>query len=76
VWPLCEKYAINKTSLALSFILSYQEISTVIPGIRTARHAAENTQGIIQLSLEDVGLLETAYSKYFSEVVDKMELQG
>jgi hypothetical protein len=30
VWPLCEKYGISKTSLALSYILSYEAVSTVI----------------------------------------------
>src|SRR5262245_17966273 len=35
VWELCKKYNCTKTQLALSYILSYPEISTVIPGIRT-----------------------------------------
>ncbi|MEJ7672513.1 MAG: aldo/keto reductase [Chitinophagaceae bacterium] len=32
VWELCKKYNISKTSLALSFILSFDSVSTVIPG--------------------------------------------
>lgn len=35
VWKLCSKYNCSKTQLALSYILSYKEVSTIIPGIRT-----------------------------------------
>jgi aryl-alcohol dehydrogenase-like predicted oxidoreductase len=39
VWPLAEQYHISRAALALSFILSFNEICTVIPGIRTAEQA-------------------------------------
>lgn len=58
VWQLCEKYNISKTQLALSFILSYPEVSTIIPGIRTAEHAQSNTQGLIQLDKDDKEFIE------------------
>ena len=32
VWLLCEKYNLTKTELALSYILGFPQISTVIPG--------------------------------------------
>src|SRR6202008_2068452 len=35
VWRLCEKYDCSKAQLALSYILSYPEVSVIIPGIRT-----------------------------------------
>jgi len=76
VWPLCQKYGINKTSLALSYILSYEAVSTVIPGIRTAQHAIDNTTNIIQLDKADVTLIEQAFDTHFAAVVDLMELQG
>jgi aryl-alcohol dehydrogenase-like predicted oxidoreductase len=76
IWPLCQKYGISKTALALSFILSYDEMSTVIPGIRTSFHAIDNTSGIIQLNKEDIILIETAYTDHFAYVVDLMEQQG
>lgn len=76
IWPLCQKYGISKTALALSFILSYKEISTVIPGIRTSFHAIENTTGITQLETEDIALIETAYTDHFVNVVELMEEQG
>lgn len=76
VWPLCEKYSINKTSLALSYILSYDAVSTVIPGIRTPQHAIDNTAGIKRLANEDIELIEHAFTTYFAAVVDLMEKQG
>ncbi len=76
IWPLCEQYGINKTSLALSYILSHEAVSTVIPGIRTAQHAIDNTSGIIQLKKEDLEIINKAFDTHFAEVVDAMELQG
>jgi len=76
VWPLCEKYNISKTSLALSFILSFDSVSTVIPGIRTPQHAIDNTKDIIQLSNEDVNYLKDLYNSDWKEVVELMEKQG
>ncbi|HET9431158.1 MAG TPA: aldo/keto reductase [Chitinophagaceae bacterium] len=58
VWLLCEKYACTKTQLALSYILSYPEVATIIPGIRTATQAKENTSGFISLDPEDRNLIE------------------
>lgn len=60
IWTLCEKYDLTKTELALSYILSYPEVSTVIPGIRTAEQAEKNTTGIVKLSEEDLQLIENA----------------
>ena len=76
IWPLCNKYNISKTALALSYILSYQAVSTVIPGIRTAQHAVDNTTDIVQLASEDVLLIEQAFKNGFAEIVDLMEKQG
>ena len=76
IWPLCNKYNISKTALALSYILSYQAVSTVIPGIRTAQHAIDNTTDIVQLASEDVLLIEQAFKTGFAGIVDLMEKQG
>lgn len=76
VWTLCEKYNISKTALALSFILSYDAVSTVIPGIRTAQHAIDNTTGIVKLSTEDREKIEKVYTDYFADIVALMEQQG
>jgi aryl-alcohol dehydrogenase-like predicted oxidoreductase len=76
IWPLCEKYNISKTSLALSYILSYDAVSTVIPGIRTPRHVTDNTSGIIKLSAYDILFIENTYATAFTAIVDLMEKQG
>ena len=76
VWTLCKKYNISKTSLALSFILSFGSVSTVIPGIRTAQHAVENTKDMIQPEKKDVEHLTELYNSDWKEIVDLMEKQG
>ena len=76
VWPLCKKYNISKTSLALSFILSFDSVSTVIPGIRTPQHAIDNTKDITPLEKKDVAHLTELYNSDWKEVVELMEKQG
>jgi aryl-alcohol dehydrogenase-like predicted oxidoreductase len=76
VWALCNKYTISKTSLALSFILSFESVSTVIPGIRTAQHAIDNTKDIIRLDKNDVDHLKELFNSHWKEIVDMMEKQG
>lgn len=76
VWLLCEKYNISKTSLALSFILSFNTVSTVIPGIRTPQHAIDNTTDLIRLDKDDVEHLKELYNTDWKEIVGLMEKQG
>lgn len=76
VWALCNKYNISKTQLALSYILSYKEVSTVIPGIRTKEHVTGNTNGLIQLEQEDMQLIESAGATTFAALMDVIEKQG
>lgn len=76
VWSLCEKYNTSKTSLALSFILSFDPVSTVIPGIRTPQHAMDNTKDIIRLDKNDVQYLTGLYNSDWKEIVELMEKQG
>ena len=53
IWELCQKYNCTKTQLALSYILSYPEVSTIIPGIRTREQAEQNTSGLFRLDPEE-----------------------
>lgn len=76
IWDLCEKYKVNKTQLALSYVLSYPEISTVIPGIRTAQHAEENTRGFVQLSDKDLKTIEELGKTELGEVMKLIQKQG
>lgn len=72
VWPLCQKYNISKAGLALSYILSYPEVSTVIPGIRTPKHVEENTQEIVRLEKEDLQLVEQINFEKVMEVIQRL----
>jgi len=73
VWELTEKYNISKTQLALSFILSYPEVSTIIPGIRTAEQAQNNTQGLVRLDKADKELIE---NNNFTETLNLIQELG
>jgi aryl-alcohol dehydrogenase-like predicted oxidoreductase len=76
VWPVAEKEQLNETQLALSYILSFPEISTAIPGIRTAEHVAQNTEGLKQLKKEHVEFLQSLSENDWQPVVEMMKKQG
>ena len=76
VWKLCKKYNCTKTQLALSYILSYPEISTVIPGIRTAAQAESNTSGMVKLDQADIAFIEELGSTEFIPVIERIQKQG
>jgi aryl-alcohol dehydrogenase-like predicted oxidoreductase len=76
VWTLCEKYNINKPSLALSFILSCESVSTIIPGIRTAQHAVDNTTDIVQLEKGDLNYLKSLFNSELNKLLSLIEKQG
>lgn len=58
VWKLCEKYNCSRATLALSYILSHDSVSTVIPGIRTKEHVEANTTGLFKLEDKDLQFIE------------------
>ena len=76
IWPLLNKYDTTAAGLALSYILSYPEVSTVIPGIRTPEHVALNTRHIVDLQPEDQLFLRNLYDTHWQGVMDLMEKQG
>jgi aryl-alcohol dehydrogenase-like predicted oxidoreductase len=76
VWDLCQQYNTTKTGLALSYILSYPEVSTVIPGIRTKAQVKDNTNGIVTLKKEDRELIESLGATSFAEVMSLIEQKG
>jgi aryl-alcohol dehydrogenase-like predicted oxidoreductase len=76
VWQLCKKYGTNKTQLALSYVLSYPEISVVIPGIRTAAHAEANTSGLVQIDRTDMKLIEQLGATDFVSLMELIQKQG
>ena len=76
VWNLCQSYGTTKTGLALSYILSYPEVSTVIPGIRTPQQAKDNTSGIVKLKKEDRELIESLGETSFAQLLQLIEQKG
>jgi aryl-alcohol dehydrogenase-like predicted oxidoreductase len=76
VWELCEKYNVNKAQLALSYLLSYPEISVIIPGIRTVGHVTANTTGLVHLDKEDLVKIEKLGANELLPVMELIQKQG
>jgi aryl-alcohol dehydrogenase-like predicted oxidoreductase len=76
VWALCEKYNCNKTQLALSYILSYRRVSTIIAGIRTAEQVQLNTTGLFELEKKDIEMIEKLGETDFVPVMKLIQQQG
>jgi aryl-alcohol dehydrogenase-like predicted oxidoreductase len=76
IMPLTEKYQTTMAGLALSYILSYPEVSLVIPGIRTPEQVAMNTKFLLTLEESDKQLLAELYSQDWQPVMEMMEKLG
>lgn len=76
VWKLCQKYNCTKTQLALSYILSYPQVSTIIPGIRTAVQVQQNTSGLFKLLSEDIKAIESLGKNEFISVMKMIQAEG
>ncbi len=74
--PLTEKNQTNLTGLALSFILSFPEVSVVIPGIRTPEQVAGNTAHLVKLEEADTKYLASLYEESWQPVMQLMEKIG
>jgi aryl-alcohol dehydrogenase-like predicted oxidoreductase len=76
IWKLCDKYDITPAQLALSYILSYPEVSTVIPGIRTPEHVDQNTKGLTRLNEGDMKWIERLGQTDLAPLLDMIRQQG
>jgi aryl-alcohol dehydrogenase-like predicted oxidoreductase len=76
VWQLCKKYNCSKTELALSYILSYPAVSTIIAGIRTPEQVKLNTSGLLQLDEADMKMIEELGQTDFITVMNLIQQQG
>jgi aryl-alcohol dehydrogenase-like predicted oxidoreductase len=76
VWELCKKYGVTKTQLALSYVLSYTAVSTIIPGIRTPDHVVQNTTGLTRLDDADLKMIERLGKTDFVPLMERIEKQG
>ena len=75
-WELCKKYDVTKAQLALSYVLSYPAVSTIIPGIRTPEHVLQNTTGLTLLDSADLKMIEDLGKTSFITVMDLIQKQG
>lgn len=76
VWELCKKYNCTKTQLALSYVLSHPEVSTIIAGIRTAEQVQLNTTGLFKLDTEDMQMIKQLGESDFIAVMKLIQEQG
>ncbi|MCU0411065.1 MAG: aldo/keto reductase [Bacteroidetes bacterium] len=74
--PMRHRLGITQTSLALSYCVNEEGVSTVIPGIRTPEQAVQNTTEIIPLSSEDMKQIRDLYATQLHEIVALMQKQG
>lgn len=76
LWTISESKSISKTSLSLSFILAFDEVSTVIPGIKNTDQAVQNTSQIVSLDYSEKNYIVDLYKNKLHKLVDLMEKQG
>jgi len=76
VWELFKKYNCSKPELAMSYVLSYPEVSVVIPGIRTVKHVNDNTKGLFLLEEADKELIEELGTTTLPKTMDLIQRQG
>ena len=76
IWELCQKYDCTKTQLALSYILSYPAVSTIIPGIRSPQQARENSTGLFRLAPGDMEMIEEMGTKEISVLMNSIQALG
>jgi aryl-alcohol dehydrogenase-like predicted oxidoreductase len=76
VWQLCNKYKCSKTELAISYILSYPAVSTIIAGIRTAEQVQLNTSGLFRLEEPEMKMIEELGNSDFISIMKLIQQQG
>ena len=76
IWDLCTKYNCTKTQLAFSYLLSYPEVSVIIPGIRTTAQVKDNTSGFVNFSSDDIELINKLGKNEFVTIMEMIQKQG
>lgn len=76
VWPRARRLGLSKVSLSLSYIASYREVSTIIPGIKTPEQVLQNTSNIRPLGTTDRKAIEALFQTSFARIVEMMEQRG
>jgi aryl-alcohol dehydrogenase-like predicted oxidoreductase len=76
IWNIPVLQNTSKTNLSLSYILSFNEISSVIPGMKSVEQVIENTKTPLTISQEILDKIEYIFNQKLSSVVDIMKKQG
>jgi aryl-alcohol dehydrogenase-like predicted oxidoreductase len=76
IWPLAEELNISPVTLSLRYILSFSEVSTVIPGIRTPEQAADNVRDVQTLPDSVVEKIRELYKEDLHLLLAEMEKRG
>ena len=71
-WHIADKYKVDKTIFALSFIINHAGVSTIIPGIKTPEQAEKNTKSTVIISENDMSMLHQLFDEKFNVLVNKM----
>jgi aryl-alcohol dehydrogenase-like predicted oxidoreductase len=76
--PIASKMTISLGALALKFVLGHNAVSTVIPGIKSAEQAEENSSasGKPYLPAEDMETLHTLYDSEFRHFLEHLRQAG
>ncbi|HVZ24882.1 MAG TPA: aldo/keto reductase [Sediminibacterium sp.] len=74
--PMAERYRTSLAGLALSYLLSYPEVSVIIPGIRTPEQVAANTEHLVQLSADDKQYLRDMYANDWLALMPLIQQRG
>jgi aryl-alcohol dehydrogenase-like predicted oxidoreductase len=72
VWKMAERKGVSKTELSMGYILSFSEISTVIPGIKTPEQAVQNSK-VVSLAEEEKQEIITLYNDKLKALMDYFE---
>jgi aryl-alcohol dehydrogenase-like predicted oxidoreductase len=76
VWEVAKKYNTTPGALALRFVLSFKEVSTVIPGIRNDKQVIQNISDLDTIEDSDVQFLRDLYTEHLSILLKKMQQFG
>lgn len=76
IWLLAQELDISPVTLSLRYILSFSEVSTVIPGIRTPEQAADNVRDLRALPDSAKEKIREIYEQDFYRLVEEMEKSG
>ena len=76
IWEMAKKYETNPTAFALRFVLSFDEVSTVIPGIRNEEQVKQNIADLAKIDETDIQFLKKLFAEKLSELLEKIQRYG